>query len=407
MTATQWNYQALDKEGGSKAGSVAASSETEAARVVRTLGLHPTHLTESRPPLFRREFDLPSFESAVRPSELAGTVRQLATMLGAGVTIRRALSVLVEQTTNETLRSALVEVSEDVEAGESLSAAFERHPRTFGAVVVALVRAGESAGALETVLDQAADTLERQAELRRKVRSTLAYPVSVLVLVTLVLIAMSVFVVPVFRGVYVDLGHELPGITSFVLAVTGFIGSNCLYILGAIVGAGIGLKKYRATDSGRRRVDQLMLKIPGLGALLRQAALARTARSLSVLVGAGVPLLQAVDITAAVVGNEVLGDVIRDAGRSIESGRPLSEALTRSDEIPDLFAQVIAVGEESGDLEEMLEVVAEVYDDGVDAVSATFSAVIEPAMIAGLGAIVGGLVLALYLPMFRLVDIVQ
>ena len=407
MTAVHWDYVALDAAGAPRNGTVAATSEAEAAQIVRTLGLRPTRLTTARPPLLQREFSLPSFDTKVKPGEVAGTIRQLSTMLGAGVTMRRALTVLVEQATNDSLRTALAGVKDDVEAGESLSAAMDQHPKAFGPVVVALVRAGESAGALDTVLDQAADTLERQAALRSKVRSTLAYPVSVLVLVALVLVAMSVFVVPVFRGVYEDLGQELPMITQVVLAITGFIGSNVMFIALFVALGVVAFRKYRATDDGRRKVDRFLLRIPGLGDLLRQAALARTARSLSVLVGAGVPLLDAVDITASAVGNDVLADVIRDTGEAIQSGRPLSEPLTDSDEIPALFAQVIAVGEEAGDLEEMLEVVAGVYDDGVDSVSATFSAVIEPAMIAGLGAVVGGLVLSLYLPMFRLVDIVQ
>jgi len=407
MSGTQWTYVALDPSGDARSGVIDASSESEAARVVSALGLRPMKVNPARRPVIRRDFTMPSLGVRVGPSEVAAAIRQLATMLGAGVTLRRSLVVLSEQATNQRLEKALTDVRDGVEAGESLSEAFSRHPDVFGPIVVALVRAGESAGALDTVLEQAADTLERQAALRRQVRSTLAYPISVLVLVTLVVIAMSLFVVPVFRDVYADLGQDLPLATRIVLSITGFIGSNALVLGLASALAVIGLRRYRQTSVGRRRVDRALLAVPALGSLLRQAALARTARSLSVLVRSGVPIVDAIEVTSSTVGNEVLAEVIRETSESIQTGQPLSEPLSRSDQIPPLFAQVVAVGEESGDLEEMLDVVAGVYDDGVDSVSATFSAVIEPIMIGGLGAIVGGLVLALYLPMFRLVDIVQ
>lgn len=407
MTATRWSYAALDAAGDARAGVVDAGSEAEAAKIIRTLGLRPLAVHAAKVPLFQRDFEIPGLAARIKPTEVSAVIRQLSTMLGAGVTLRRSLAVLTEQEPNESLKAVLADVRDAVESGISLSEAFADQPTAFDAVVVALVRAGESAGALDAVLDQAAESMERQAALRRRIRSTLAYPVSVLVLVTLVLVAMSIFVVPVFRGVYADLGQDLPFATRIVLGITGFIGSNALFLAAAGGGMVWGLRRYRRSPIGRRRIDGMLLRIPALGALLRQAALARTARSLSVLVGAGVPLVEAVEITSSTVGNEILADVIRETSEAIQSGQQLSEPLARSEEIPVLFAQVVAVGEESGDLEHMLDVVAGVYDEGVDSVSATFSAVIEPLMIGGLGTVVGGLVLALYLPMFRLVDVVQ
>ena len=218
---------------------------------------------------------------------------------------------------------------------------------------------------------------------------------------------MCIFVVPVFRDVYADLGQDLPLATRVVLGITGFIASNALLLVAGIGGTVWAFRRYRRTPHGRRRLDGMLLRTPGVGPLLRQAALARTARCLSVLVGAGVPLVDAVEITSSTGGNEVLADVIRESSAAIQEGQQLSEPLAKSDEIPALFAQIVAVGEESGDLEHMLDVVADVYDEGVESVSAAFSAVIEPVMIGGLGAVVGGLVLALYLPVFRLVDVVQ
>ena len=407
MAVTRWSYAALDAGGETRAGEVDAASEAEAAKLIHSFGLHPVNVRAARVPLLEREFQLPGLSSRIRPPEVAAVLRQLSTMIRAGVTLRRSLSILAEQEDNETLQGALADIRDAVESGESLSDALAQQSSAFDPVVVALVRAGESAGALDTVLDQAAMSMERQAALRRRIRSTLAYPVSVLVLVTLVLAAMSIFVVPVFRGVYADLGQDLPLATRIALGITGFVASN-IVLLAAIGGGSVwGVRRYRATTEGRRRIDGLLLRMPGLGPLLRQAALARTARSLSVLVGAGVPLVDAVEITSATGGNQILAGVIRETAEAIQAGQQLSEPLTKSDEIPTLFAQFVAVGEESGDLEHMLGVVADVYDESVDSVSATFSAVVEPLMIGGLGTVVGGLALALYLPVFRLVEVVQ
>ena len=407
MAATRWSYAAIDAAGDARAGEVAASSEAEAAKILRSLGLQPMNLRAAKVPMSEREFEIPGLAARIKGREVVALMRQLSTMIGAGVTLRRSLSMLGDQEENESLRAALVDVRDAVESGVSLSDALAQHPAAFDPVVVALVRAGESAGALDAILGQAAESLERQIALRRRVRSTLAYPVSVLVLVTLVLVAMSIFVVPVFRDVYADLGQDLPLATRVVLGITGFIASNALLLVAGIGGAVWAFRRYRRTPHGRRRLDGMLLRTPGVGPLLRQAALARTARCLSVLVGAGVPLVDAVEITSSTGGNEVLADVIRESSAAIQEGQQLSEPLAKSDEIPALFAQIVAVGEESGDLEHMLDVVADVYDEGVESVSAAFSAVIEPVMIGGLGAVVGGLVLALYLPVFRLVDVVQ
>ena len=407
MAATRWSYAALDAAGDARAGEVAASSEAEAAKILRSLGLQPVNLRAAKVPMSEREFEIPGLAARIKGREVVALMRQLSTMIGAGVTLRRSLSMLADQEENESLRAALVDVRDAVESGVSLSDALAQHPAAFDPVVVALVRAGESAGALDAILGQAAESLERQIALRRRVRSTLAYPVSVLVLVTLVLVAMSIFVVPVFRDVYADLGQDLPLATRVVLGITGFIASNALLLVAGIGGTVWAFRRYRRTPHGRRRLDGMLLRTPGVGPLLRQAALARTARCLSVLVGAGVPLVDAVEITSSTGGNEVLADVIRESSAAIQEGQQLSEPLAKSDEIPALFAQIVAVGEESGDLEHMLDVVADVYDEGVESVSAAFSAVIEPVMFGGLGAVVGGLVLALYLPVFRLVDVVQ
>ncbi len=407
MSATTWDYSALGAEGELISGELTAISESDAVARVRRLGYRPTRVRECRSTLLSRDFEISFLAPKVKPAELAGGVRQLAAMLGAGVPMMRALSVLVDQSEAPALGKAWRTVRTDVEAGESFSVALSRHPRVFDTVFVALVRAGEASGALDEVLAQAADALERRAALRRRVRSALAYPIAVLALVGVVVLAMSVFVVPVFRGIYEDLGGSLPLATRIVLGLTGFIGSNVLVLGCVTVAAVAGFRRWRATPVGGLAVDKATLHLPVVGGLLRRSVLARTARTLAVLVRAGVPLLEALEIAAHTSSNQVMRRAVLDASKAVRGGRTLSSEFAASSEIPSLFSQVIAVGEESGELDEMLGVVADIYEDEVDAAAATFSSVVEPLLIAFLGLVVGGLVLALYLPMFRLVDLVQ
>jgi type IV pilus assembly protein PilC len=270
-----------------------------------------------------------------------------------------------------------------------------------------LVRAGEASGALDEVLAQAATALERKAEVRRKVRSALAYPVAVVVLVGVVLMAMSIMVVPVFRDVYADLGGDLPWVTAVVLGFTGILGRFAPLWVVATFATVVGVRRWKRTDDGAKRWDRWVLRLPLMGDLVRKSILARSARTLAVLTSAGVSLLDALSIAAAVANNAVMSDVLDRCGQAVRRGEHLSSVLVADDDIPPLFAQVVSVGEESGDIAEMLTTAAEVYEAEVDATADGFSSVVEPLLVAGLGLVVGGLVLALYLPMFRLVDLVQ
>ena len=407
MTLTSWTYTAIDADGEKVDGELRAASRGDAVARVRRLGHRPARVEQRRVSLFTRDVEIALFSPRVKPAELAGAVRQFAAMLGAGVHMLRALGVLQEQSSSPAMQTAWKAVRADVEAGETLSVALAGHPRVFDTVFVSLVRAGEASGALDDVLEQAADSLERRAELRRRVRSALAYPIAVLVLVAVVVMAMSVFVVPVFRDIYADLGSSLPTPTRFVLAITGFLGSNVVLIAAATVAAVVGLRRWKATPDGGYRIDRAVLMLPAIGPLVQRTMLARTARTLAVLLEAGVPLLEALDIAAHTSPNAVMSDTVLAAGEAVRNGRPLSGELAASGRIPPLFTQVVAVGEESGDLDSMLGVVADIYESEVDSAASTFSSVVEPLLVAFLGIVVGGLVLALYLPMFRLVDLVQ
>jgi type IV pilus assembly protein PilC len=406
MTAIVWRYTAVDGDGNSVRGEVRARSEGDAVSRVRDLGYRPIVLRRPSTNVFRAEINTSLFAPKVKPAELAGSIRQLAAMLRAGVPMMRALTVLVQQS-SPALEAAWSRVRADIEGGDALSLSVERHPRIFDPVFVSLVVAGEASGTLDEALQQAATALERKAELRRKVRGALAYPIAVLGLVGVVILAMSLFVVPVFRNVYADLGGELPVPTRIVLGVSGFIGGNLLFLVGAVMLAAAALRRWKRTPAGELALATIVMRTPVVGDLVRRTALARASRSLAVLAAAGVPLLEALQIAGNVSGNAVMRRVFTDAAEAIRAGRSLSSELTNSDVIPPLFAQVIAVGEESGDLTEMLRLVGDVYEAEVDTAAESFSAVAEPLLIAFLGIVVGGIVLSLYLPMFRLIDLVQ
>ena len=406
MTSTLWRYDALDIEGASIEGELHAVSEDSALARVRDLGYRPVRMRPARTKLLERDFELSIFAPKVKTAELAGSIRQLAAMLRAGVPMMRGLRVLTDQS-SPALRPAWAEVHAAVETGEALSVAMQRHDRVFDTVLISLIRAGEASGTLDQTLAQAATALERKAELRRKVRGALAYPIAVLGLVGVVVLAMALFVVPVFRTVYADLGGTLPLPTRMVLGASGFLGTYLPVIVLAVIGGVSAFRRWKRTPQGDVLVARAMLRIPVVGDLLRRTALARAARSLAVLASSGVPLLEALEIAGNVSGNAVMRGVLHDTAEAVRNGRTMSSELARSELIPPLFTQVIAVGEESGDITEMLQLVGDVYEAEVDTASQSFSSVAEPLLIAFLGIVVGGIVLSLYLPMFKLVDLVQ
>lgn len=406
MTATLWTYAALDTEGLSVDGKLQAESEGAAVARVRDLGYRPLRVQPARESLLERDFEFNVFAPKVKTAELAGSIRQLASMLRAGVPMMRGLRVVTDQS-SPALHAAWAAVHTEIESGEALSTAMQRRERVFGTVLVSLVRAGEASGTLDEALAQAATALERKAELRRKVRSALAYPIAVLALVAIVVLAMALFVVPVFREVYADLGGTLPLPTRVVLGASGFLATYLPFLAIGTAFAISAFRRWQRTERGGMLVARTLFRVPVVGDLVRRTALARAARSLAVLSASGVPLLEALEIAGDVSGSAVVRQVMRDAADGVRNGRTLSSELERSAVIPPLFSQVVAVGEESGDLTEMLQLVGDVYESEVDSASQNFSAVVEPLLIAFLGVVVGGIVLSLYLPMFKLVDLVQ
>ncbi|MCP5026921.1 MAG: type II secretion system F family protein [Actinomycetia bacterium] len=402
-----WNYRAVGVDGEIVKGRIGAESEAAAAAAVRRLGLRPVSLIGDSRSVWKKEMSLPGGGKAVKPADLAVTIRQLATMVGAGVPLLRVVSILSDQPGSPKIGAAFAGVRDQVESGESLSEAAARHPEVFDPLMVSVMRAGEVSGALDQVLDQMAIALERTASVRRKVRSVLSYPVAVLVLVFLVLAAMTLFVIPVFQNIYDDLGSELPLPTKIVVGVSSFVTGNLILVVLGGGAALYGFNRWRRSTRGRRAMSALALRVPILGSLISRSALARMTRTLSVLLGAGVPMMDALDITGEAVGNEKFGAALEAAKGGVRSGQSLGEALAATKALPPMLIQMVEAGEQSGRLEPMLDALADHFEEEVDMAAASFSSVVEPVLMAVLGITVGGLVISLYLPLFRVIDLVQ
>jgi type IV pilus assembly protein PilC len=402
-----YSYRALDVDGALCEGSVEVDSESMAVERVRRMGLRPVTVEARREKIGSIELHLPFVRGRVKPADLAMASRQLATMLGAGLSLLRALTVLAEQTPSELLRETLATVRTDIESGESLSSALAKHPRVFSTFYVSMVTVGESAGILDRVLAQVATSVERTVEVRRKVRSAMTYPVVVIGMVFVVIFAMLFFVVPVFADIYDDLDGTLPRPTRILVGTSNALTSYFAYFFVGIVAVTWLLRRYIRTDHGRRRFDGLKLRTPVFGPILAKAAIARLASTLSVLIHAGVPILDALDIAKATVGNFSFADALEDAQNGVRNGESLAEPLRRHRVIPPMVAQMIAVGEETGAVDELLGRVAEFYELEVQTSVDSIASVIEPIMIAVMGVVIGVIVLALYLPMFNVIKLVQ
>lgn len=407
MTAVQnWQYQGRNDKGKVVKGRMEAPSEAAVVARMRGMGLAPVAVGEaSRGQGLNRDLVIPGFEKkAVGLKPLAVASRQLATMVGAGLPLLRALTILAEQTEDKVLARVLDDVRGKVESGMSLSDAFALHPEAFPPLMVHLVRSGETGGFLDGALRSIAKTFESEVKLRSKIKSAMTYPMIVLVIALLAVALMLVFIVPIFKQMFTNLGSDLPLPTQVLVVLS----ENMVWIgplvIVAVVGGWIWWGRNKHNDAVRRRTDPLLLKAPVFGLLLRKLAIARFTRNLATMVGAGVPILRALDIVAETSGNWVVKTAVLDIRENVRTGRPIAEAMSRHDVFPPMVAQMIAVGEDSGSLETMLVRIADSYDDEVDAMAEQLTSLIEPLMIVVLGIIIGSMVIALYMPMFSIYD---
>jgi type IV pilus assembly protein PilC len=404
--ADSYSYRVRTREGRVIEGQMEADGEGAVAARLRSQGLVPVQITKKAKVGLKMEITL--MEKRVKLKDIAVFSRQFATMIGSGLSLLRTLNILTDQTENPTLAKTIAFLRDDVERGSSLSGAMSKHPKVFSKLYVSMVRAGETGGQLDTVLVRVAESLEADYKLRQKVKSAMTYPVIVTGISAILVAVMLVFIVPTFASMFEDLGGELPLPTKILVVVSSQAKFLVPLAVVLFVAGFIAYKKARATSANARlRTDQVKLRIPVFGTLFQKIALSRFARTLGLLLRAGVPVLQALDIVSDTSGNEVIGRAAQDVKESVRSGESMSGPLARHDVFPPMVVQMIAVGEDTGALDSMLDKISDFYDQEVESTTESLTALIEPLMIAGLGGIVGGMVIALYLPMFKIYDLIQ
>jgi type IV pilus assembly protein PilC len=404
--ADSYAYKVRTREGRVLDGKMDADGEGAVATRLRSQGMIPISISKDSKVGIKMEIRLR--KPKVKLKDLAVFSRQFATMINSGLSLLRALNILAQQTENESLKDAIKAVRDDVERGSSLSASMSKHPKVFNKLFVSMVRAGETGGQLDTVLVRVADTFEADYKLRQKVKSAMTYPVVVAGIAVILVSIMLMFIVPTFAKMFTDLGGKLPLPTAILMSVSQK--SKFLIPMGVVLAVGgfIAYKKaHRNNAEFRLRADQLKLKAPVFGNLFQKIALSRFSRTLGLLLRAGVPVLQAFDIVSDTTGNEVMARAAHDVKESVRTGESMSAPLERHKVFPPMTVQMIAVGEDTGALDAMLDKISDFYDQEVESSTEQLTAMIEPLMIAVLGGIVGSMVIALYMPMFKIFDLIK
>lgn len=398
-----YHYRAKDRQGRSIAATIEADDIRSAAKILREKGYFISELKEPGKGL-QAEIKIPGLERGPGLKDVAIFSRQLATMLSAGLPIVQALSILERQTESKGFQKLIKEIRSDVEGGSNFSDALAKH-KVFSRLYVNLVRAGETSGTLDNVLDRLATFLEKDLELRGKIKSAMTYPVIVLVFALLVTYFLLTGIVPQFAQILTDLGSELPLLTRFLIAVSNMLKHGTLYVLALIIVLGFAYRAYYRTERGRRVIDGIKLRMPVFGNLNKKSALARFSRTFGLLISSGVNVIEAMDITRGTAGNAVIEDILEETKESIQVGEPIHATLLRYPQaFPPMVASMIAIGEETGALDTMLQKVADFYEREVDEAVASLTAAIEPMMIIFLGAIVGTIVAGMFLPLFQIIN---
>jgi type IV pilus assembly protein PilC len=394
-------FKAIDLVGVQSKGEVDADSKQAVNDQLKSRGLIVLDIAEKRG---SKEIKLP-WGNRVKSADLTIMTRQLSTMVSSGMTILRALYVLEAQTESDALKETLVVVRKDVEAGLPLSDALERHPKVFDPLFVAMTRAGETGGVLDSALIRVADQLEKAEALRRQVKSAMTYPTVIITFAMVVVLALVTFLVPVFAGIFKEFGGELPLITRVTVGASDFVKGFWYLIIVGTAGSIFGFRKFKKSPRGREILQRAMLKAPmKIGDIVQKVALARWSRTFSALITAGVPLLAALDIVGKTAGNVVVEQAMDKVVESVKSGGSIAGPLKESPVFPSMVGHMVGVGEETGALDAMLSKIADFYEDQVAAAVKSLTAIIEPIMIIVVGAIVGFIVIAMYMPMFSLYD---
>jgi type IV pilus assembly protein PilC len=403
MPAT-YDYKVRDRSGNMVTGQLVGDSEGLVMTKLREMGMTPVEVKKANAGM-KMEINLRP--GHVKLKHLAIFSRQFATMVNSGLPILRALAILADQTESKELQKVLTQVRVDVEQGASLSGAMSKHPKAFNDLFIAMVKSGETGGVLDNVLLRLADTIEKEVDLRRKIKSAMTYPIAVVALVVLLMSAMLLFVVPQFESIYASLGGTLPLPTRVLLGASKAV-RTYWYIVGLLAFAGtVAFRRYKKTPAGRAQIDAIKLKIPIFGSLFHKTALARFSSTFGMLLRSGVPILQALEIVSETVNNQVMAKAITELGGSVREGEPLAKPLAKHAVFPPMVVQMLAVGEETGAVDTMLDKVSDFYNSEVSAAVDSLTSLIEPLLIAVIGGAVGAAVIALYMPMFNIIKLLQ
>ena len=406
MAATlTYQYSVRDRTGKIVSGKLDAESQAAVAAKLKQMGYAPVSISQTKAGM-KKEISVPGFKKHVKLKDLAVMSRQFATMINSGLSLLRALTILTEQTENKELARVLGEVSKDVEAGVALSTALAKHPDAFPPLFVNMTRAGEVGGFLDSVLLQIAANYEAEVKLRGKVKAAMTYPVVVLVMAVLAVIGMLLFIVPTFAEMFKTLGGELPAPTKVLIFMSHSLKIVAPFLLVGLIVFWQVWRRVKHQERVRNVVDPLKLKIPVFGKLFQKIAISRFARNLGTMMHSGVPILQSLEIVSDTTGNIVLAHAIRDVQDSVRSGESLTKPLAEHKVFPPMVVQMMVVGEDTGALDGMLHKISEFYDQDVEATTESLTALIEPLMIAFLGGIVGSMIIALYMPIFKIFDLI-
>lgn len=389
------------RDGKSSKGTMDAASESAVTANLRRQGIQANKVKEAGKGL-NADINISFLKPKITTKDIVVFTRQFATMIDAGLPLVQCLDILSSQQENATFKEVLIQVKEDVESGSTFADALQKHPKAFNELYVNLVAAGEVGGILDTILNRLAAYIEKALKLKKQVKSAMTYPTTIVGIAVLVIAVILVFVIPAFEKMFADFGGGLPAPTKVVINLSNFVQDYILLIIGAIALAIVGFKKIYATEKGRDKIDNWALKLPVFGILIRKVAVAKFSRTMSTMISSGVPILDGLDIVRKTAGNRTVEKAIAKVRASISEGKTIAEPLKESGVFPPMVCQMIEVGEQAGALDTMLSKIADFYDDEVDDAVANLTSMMEPLLMLFLGTTVGGLVVAMYLPIFKL-----
>lgn len=402
--ATTFKWTGKTLRGGIQTGEISADNKDAVIAALKKQGIIPTNIVEKKV----QKKPLGAKKKKITDKDLIVFTRQFSTMFTAGIPIVQGLDILSKQIENKSMGFVIEQVKRDVETGSTLADALKKHPKVFDDLYVNLVAAGEVGGVLDTVLMRLANYIEKTIKLKKKVKSAMIYPTIVLSVAVLVVGVIMVWVIPIFAKIFTEMGVALPGPTRIVIGMSNFlVGTGGAAILIGFASFVLGVKKYRGTPKGKKHTDRILLNMPIMGDLLRKVAVARFTRTLATLISSGVPILDGLDICAKSLGNRIVEEVVMGVKKEVASGKTLAEPLSKSDIFPPMVVQMINVGESTGALDQMLGKIADFYDDEVDNAVANLTTMLEPMMMVFLGTTIGFIVIALYLPIFKMGEVVS